>query len=180
MSFKQSEIRVLKLKCIKCQVITVQSCLVLIVSFQLHHEQISSLASEELQSFRNAELSSQKAEDPQEEQLCIPPAPAQPPPPPPPQLSTATFKFSATTTGDPGEARRALMEAICSGAGAAKLKKVNILLYFLVDEITWSWSALGAVCKLFQPRISFCHQKSGAFSVFSRRLRVFFKPLNRY
>ncbi|XP_031445021.1 protein cordon-bleu isoform X1 [Phasianus colchicus] len=84
-------------------------------------KKISSLASEELQSFRNAELSLQKAEDPQEEQLCIPPAPAQPPPPP--QLSTATFKFSATTTGDPGEARRALMEAIRSGAGAAKLKK---------------------------------------------------------
>ncbi|XP_046785093.1 protein cordon-bleu isoform X6 [Gallus gallus] len=90
-------------------------------------KKISSLASEELQSFRNAELSSQKAEDPQEEQLCIPPAPAQPPPPPPPQLSTATFKFSATTTGDPGEARRALMEAIRSGAGAAKLKKVPLL-----------------------------------------------------
>ncbi|NXJ10904.1 COBL protein, partial [Odontophorus gujanensis] len=91
-------------------------------------KKISSLASEELQSFRNAELSLQKAEDPQEEQLCIPPAPPQPPPPPPPtQLSTATFKFSATTAGDPGEARRALMEAIRSGAGAAKLKKVNAL-----------------------------------------------------
>ncbi|XP_052559462.1 protein cordon-bleu isoform X8 [Tympanuchus pallidicinctus] len=90
-------------------------------------KKISSLASEELQSFRNAELSLQKAEDPQEEQLCISPAPAQPPPPPPPQLSTATFKFSATTTGDPGEARRALMEAIRSGAGAAKLKKVPLL-----------------------------------------------------
>ncbi|XP_032298341.1 protein cordon-bleu isoform X4 [Coturnix japonica] len=90
-------------------------------------KKISSLASEELQSFRNAELSLQKAEDPQEEQLCIPPAPAQPPPPPPPQLSTATLKFSTTTTGDPGEARRALMEAIRSGAGAAKLKKVPLL-----------------------------------------------------
>ncbi|XP_021241302.1 protein cordon-bleu isoform X7 [Numida meleagris] len=90
-------------------------------------KKISSLASEELQSFRNAELSLQKAEDPQKEQLCIPPAPAQPPPPPPTQLSTATFKFSATTTGDPGEARRALMEAIRSGAGAAKLKKVPLL-----------------------------------------------------
>uniref|UniRef100_A0A8C3LBH3 Cordon-bleu WH2 repeat protein n=1 Tax=Chrysolophus pictus TaxID=9089 RepID=A0A8C3LBH3_CHRPC len=88
-------------------------------------KKISSLASEELQSFRNAELSLQKAEDPREEQLCIPPAPAQPPPPP--QLSTATFKFSTTTTGDPGEARRALMEAIRSGAGAAKLKKVPLL-----------------------------------------------------
>ncbi|KAM6444424.1 protein cordon-bleu [Rhynochetos jubatus] len=98
---------------------------------------ISSLASEELQRFRNAELSLQKAEDPQEEQLCIPPAPAQPPPPPPPtQLSAAAPKPSATATGNPGEARQALMEAIRSGAGAAKLKKVNVLLYFIVAETT--------------------------------------------
>ncbi|XP_009882095.1 PREDICTED: protein cordon-bleu [Charadrius vociferus] len=92
-------------------------------------KKISSLASEELQSFRNAELSLQKAEDPQEEQLCIPPAPAQPPPPPPPptQLSAAAPKSSATATGNPGDARQALMEAIRSGAGAAKLKKVPLL-----------------------------------------------------
>ncbi|XP_075600855.1 protein cordon-bleu isoform X11 [Balearica regulorum gibbericeps] len=88
---------------------------------------ISSLASKELQSFRNAELSLQKAADPQEEQLCIPPAPAQPPPPPPTQLSAAAPKSSATATGNPGEARQALMEAIRSGAGAAKLKKVPLL-----------------------------------------------------
>ncbi|XP_032038737.1 protein cordon-bleu isoform X3 [Aythya fuligula] len=91
-------------------------------------KKISSLASEELQSFRNTELSLQKTEDSQEEPFCIPPAPAQPPPPPPPtQLSTAAPNFSATTAGDPGEARRALMEAIRSGAGAAKLKKVPLL-----------------------------------------------------
>ncbi|NXX56966.1 COBL protein, partial [Scopus umbretta] len=89
-------------------------------------KKISSLASEELQSFRNAELSLQKAEDPQEERLCIPPAPAQPPPPPPTQLSAAAPKSPATATGNPGEARQALMEAIRSGAGAAKLKKVNL------------------------------------------------------
>lgn len=94
----------------------------------MHHEQISSLASEELQSFRNAELSMQKAKDTQEEQICIPPAPAQPPPPPPPtQMSAAAPKSSATATGNPVEARQALMEAIRSGAGAAKLKKVNVL-----------------------------------------------------
>ncbi|KFP89273.1 Protein cordon-bleu, partial [Apaloderma vittatum] len=91
-------------------------------------KKISSLASEEMQSFRNAELSLKKAEDLQEEQLCIPPAPAQPPPPPPPQLSAAAPKPSATATGNPGEARQALLEAIRSGAGAAKLKKVNVLL----------------------------------------------------
>ncbi|KAM6209538.1 protein cordon-bleu isoform 2-T2 [Sarcoramphus papa] len=91
-------------------------------------KKISSLASEELQIFRNTELSLQKAEDPQEEQLCIPPAPPQPPPPPPTQLAAAAAsKSSAMATGNPGEARQALMEAIRSGAGAAKLKKVPLL-----------------------------------------------------
>ncbi|KAM9024288.1 protein cordon-bleu isoform 7-T9 [Ara ararauna] len=93
-------------------------------------KKISSLASEELQSFRNTELSLQKAEDPQEQQLCIPPAPAQPslpPPPPPSQLSAAAPKSSAVATCNPEEARQALMEAIRSGAGAAKLKKVPLL-----------------------------------------------------
>ncbi|NWJ05133.1 COBL protein, partial [Crypturellus undulatus] len=90
-------------------------------------KKISSVASEELQSFRNAELSLQKAEDLQEEQLCIPPPPIQPPPPPVPP-SAATPKSSAPAAADPAEARQALMEAIRSGAGAAKLKKVNVLL----------------------------------------------------
>ncbi|XP_065687108.1 protein cordon-bleu isoform X4 [Patagioenas fasciata] len=91
-------------------------------------KKISSLASEELQSIRNAELSMQKAKDTQEEQICIPPAPAQPPPPPPPtQMSAAAPKSSATATSNPVEARQALMEAIRSGAGAAKLKKVPLL-----------------------------------------------------
>ncbi|NXY18805.1 COBL protein, partial [Atrichornis clamosus] len=90
-------------------------------------KKVSSLASEELQRFRDAELSLQKAEDLQEEQLCIPPAPAQPPPPPPTQLSAAAPKSAATATGNPVEARQALMEAIRSGAGAAKLRKVSVL-----------------------------------------------------
>ncbi|XP_068003796.1 protein cordon-bleu isoform X1 [Melanerpes formicivorus] len=91
-------------------------------------KKISSLASEELQSFRNAELSLQKAEDPQEEQFCIPPSPAQPPPPPPPQLSAAAPKSSAMAPDNPVDARQALMEAIRSGAGAAKLRKVPLLI----------------------------------------------------
>ncbi|XP_010006670.1 PREDICTED: protein cordon-bleu [Chaetura pelagica] len=95
-------------------------------------KKVSSLASEELQSLRNAELSLQKVE----EQCCIPPAPAHPPPPPPTQLSAAPPKFSATATGNPADARQALLEAIRSGAGAAKLKKVNVLLYFIVDGKT--------------------------------------------
>ncbi|NXG24824.1 COBL protein, partial [Grallaria varia] len=91
-------------------------------------KKVSSSASEELRRFRDAELSLQKVEDLQEEQPCIPPAPAQPPPPPPTQLSAAAPKSSATVTGNPLEARQALMEAIRSGAGAAKLRKVNALL----------------------------------------------------
>ncbi|XP_077038788.1 protein cordon-bleu isoform X3 [Agelaius phoeniceus] len=90
-------------------------------------KKISSLASQELQRFRDAEQSLQKAEDLQEEQLCIPPAPAQPPPPPPMQLSAAAPKSSATASGNPMEARQALLEAIRSGAGAAKLRKVPLL-----------------------------------------------------
>ncbi|XP_014112284.1 PREDICTED: protein cordon-bleu isoform X2 [Pseudopodoces humilis] len=91
-------------------------------------KKISSLASQELQRFRDTERSLQKAEDLQEEQLCIPPAPAQPPPPPPPiQLSAAAPKSSATASGNPTEARQALLEAIRSGAGAAKLRKVPLL-----------------------------------------------------
>ncbi|KFP72384.1 Protein cordon-bleu, partial [Acanthisitta chloris] len=94
-------------------------------------KKISSVASQELQRLRDAELSLKKAQSLREEQLFIPPAPAQPPPPPPPpptQLSAATPKSFATATGNPLEARQALMEAIRSGAGAAKLRKVNVLL----------------------------------------------------
>ncbi|XP_013808251.2 protein cordon-bleu isoform X2 [Apteryx mantelli] len=90
-------------------------------------KKISSVASEELQSFRNAELSLQKAEDPREERLCIPPPPEQPPPPPA-LLSAAARKSSAPAAADPAEARQALMEAIRSRAGAAKLKKVPLLI----------------------------------------------------
>lgn len=115
----------------------------------MHHEQISSLASEELQSFRNAELSLQKAEDPQEEQLCIPPSPAQPPPPPPPQLSAAAPKSSAMAPANPVDARQALMEAIRSGAGAAKLRKVKVLLYFIVAEATYVCCTVRDISKLF-------------------------------
>ncbi|KAM6318936.1 protein cordon-bleu [Aegotheles albertisi] len=92
-------------------------------------KKISSLASEELQSFRNSELSLEKAKDPQEEQLCIPPAPAQPPPPPPTHLSAAAPKSSSMATSNPGDARQALMEAIRSGAGAAKLKKESFVTF---------------------------------------------------
>nr|XP_025958092.1 protein cordon-bleu isoform X1 [Dromaius novaehollandiae] len=89
-------------------------------------KKISSVASEELQSFRNAELSLQKAEEPREERLCIPPLPTQPPPTPA-LPSAAALKSSAPAAAGLAEARQALMEAIRSGAGAAKLKKVPLL-----------------------------------------------------
>uniref|UniRef100_A0A8C0GX34 Cordon-bleu WH2 repeat protein n=1 Tax=Chelonoidis abingdonii TaxID=106734 RepID=A0A8C0GX34_CHEAB len=92
-------------------------------------KKISSSASEELQSFRNAELSLQTKEACQAEQLWIPPPPVLPPPPPPPSHKSMTApKFPVTATSNPGEAREALMEAIRSGAGAARLRKVNMLI----------------------------------------------------
>nr|XP_008177391.1 protein cordon-bleu isoform X6 [Chrysemys picta bellii] len=91
-------------------------------------KKISSSASEELQSFRNAELSLQNKEACQAEQLWIPPPPVLPPPPPPPSHKSVTApKFPVTATSNPGEAREALMEAIRSGAGAARLRKVPLL-----------------------------------------------------
>ncbi|XP_053873591.1 protein cordon-bleu-like [Malaclemys terrapin pileata] len=91
-------------------------------------KKISSSASEELQSFRNAELSLQNKKACQAEQLWIPPPPVLPPPPPPPSHKSMTApKFPVTATSNPGEAREALMEAIRSGAGAARLRKVPLL-----------------------------------------------------
>uniref|UniRef100_A0A674IJG2 WH2 domain-containing protein n=1 Tax=Terrapene triunguis TaxID=2587831 RepID=A0A674IJG2_9SAUR len=91
-------------------------------------KKISSSASEELQSFRNAELSLRNKEACQAEQLWIPPPPVLPPPPPPPSHKSMTApKFPVTATSNPGEAREALMEAIRSGAGAARLRKVPLL-----------------------------------------------------
>uniref|UniRef100_A0A8C8RAS4 Cordon-bleu WH2 repeat protein n=1 Tax=Pelusios castaneus TaxID=367368 RepID=A0A8C8RAS4_9SAUR len=91
-------------------------------------KKISSSASEELQSFRNTEQSLQNREAFQTEQLWIPPPPALPPPPPPPSHNSMTApKLPVTATSNPGEARQALMEAIRSGTGAARLKKVPLL-----------------------------------------------------
>ncbi|XP_043396378.1 protein cordon-bleu isoform X9 [Chelonia mydas] len=92
-------------------------------------KKISSSASEELQSFRNAELSLQNKEASQAEHLWIPPPPVLPPPPPPPSShkSMTAPKLPVTATSNPGEAREALMEAIRSGAGAARLRKVPLL-----------------------------------------------------
>nr|XP_048695226.1 protein cordon-bleu isoform X5 [Caretta caretta] len=92
-------------------------------------KKISSSASKELQSFRNAELSLQNKEASQAEHLWIPPPPVLPPPPPPPSShkSMTAPKLPVTATSNPGEAREALMEAIRSGTGAARLRKVPLL-----------------------------------------------------
>ncbi|XP_025061890.1 protein cordon-bleu isoform X2 [Alligator sinensis] len=86
-------------------------------------KKISSAASDELRSFKNADVASQNKENSWAEELSIPP-----PPPPPVHLSiTAAPTFSTTAESNPGEARQALMEAIRSGTGAARLKKVPLL-----------------------------------------------------
>ncbi|XP_043364567.1 protein cordon-bleu isoform X9 [Dermochelys coriacea] len=92
-------------------------------------KKISSSASEELQSFRNAELFLQNKEASQAEHLWIPPPPVLLPPQPPPSShkSMTAPKLPVTATSNPGEAREALMEAIRSGAGAARLRKVPLL-----------------------------------------------------
>ncbi|XP_053115298.1 protein cordon-bleu isoform X3 [Hemicordylus capensis] len=89
---------------------------------------ISSSASEELQGFRNAEVALQSREPSQTEHLCnlLPPPP--PPPPPPTQLTMKIRRsFANSVTDNPGDAREALMEAIRSGTGAARLRKVPLL-----------------------------------------------------
>ncbi|XP_074844123.1 protein cordon-bleu isoform X2 [Carettochelys insculpta] len=89
-------------------------------------KKISSSASEELQSFRKVELSLQNKETSQREQLRIPPPPVLPPPPPPSNHKSVTAPlFPVTATSNTEEAREALLEAIRSGAGAARLKKIS-------------------------------------------------------
>ncbi|XP_034521449.1 protein cordon-bleu isoform X3 [Ailuropoda melanoleuca] len=86
---------------------------------------VSSFASEELRTFREAEQSS---EPPGLRDLGLQPPPALPPPPPPPPATQApsTSRTAArSSSGNPAEARQALMDAIRSGTGAARLRKVT-------------------------------------------------------
>ncbi|XP_059511898.1 protein cordon-bleu isoform X2 [Myotis daubentonii] len=95
---------------------------------------VASCASEELQSFREAARS---AHGPEPSGLGDPgsqPPPALPPPPPPaapappPASRTAPrASASASALGTPVDARQALMDAIRSGTGAARLRKVPLL-----------------------------------------------------
>ncbi|XP_054582576.1 protein cordon-bleu-like [Eptesicus fuscus] len=88
---------------------------------------VASCASEELRSFREAARSG-----PEPPGLGDPggqPPPALPPPPPPaapapPPASRTAPRASASALGTPVDARQALMDAIRSGTGAARLRKV--------------------------------------------------------
>ncbi|KAF7472960.1 protein cordon-bleu [Marmota monax] len=94
---------------------------------------VSSSASEELQSFRDAALNSLGVENPQQEDHGLPPPPALPPPPPPNSqalsASRTSSRFSSGTLSNPVDARQALMDAIRSGTGAARLRKER--------EVSW-------------------------------------------
>ncbi|XP_072616197.1 protein cordon-bleu isoform X6 [Vulpes vulpes] len=93
---------------------------------------VSSFASEELRSLRDAELSQQECGSPLEPpalpELGIPAPPAPPAPrPPATQAPPAPRPASRSSSGSPAEARQALMDAIRSGTGAARLRKVPLL-----------------------------------------------------
>ncbi|XP_072811593.1 protein cordon-bleu isoform X6 [Vicugna pacos] len=92
---------------------------------------VSSSASEELQSFRDAVLSAHGSGPPGPEDLGVH-FPAAPPPPPPPATQTpitsrTASRASSGPPSSPGDARQALLAAIRSGTGAARLRKVPLL-----------------------------------------------------
>lgn len=92
---------------------------------------VSSLASEELQSFRDAARMAPGVDKPQQEDRGLPPPPALPPPSTPasqaPSASILVSRISTGTLSNPVNARQALMDAIRSGTGAARLRKVPLL-----------------------------------------------------
>lgn len=92
---------------------------------------VSSLASEELQSFRDAARMAPGVDKPQQEDRGLPPPPALPPPSTPasqaPSASIPVSRISTGTLSNPVNARQALMDAIRSGTGAARLRKVPLL-----------------------------------------------------
>ncbi|XP_042637337.1 protein cordon-bleu [Orycteropus afer afer] len=91
-------------------------------------KKVSSFASEELQSLRDTALSGRGSEIPSQDNLCVPP---QPPPLLPaasaPPVPIMASKVSTGTLNNPVDVRQALMDAIRSGTGAARLKKVPLL-----------------------------------------------------
>lgn len=92
---------------------------------------VMSSASEELRSFRDAARSANGSGPTGLEDLGGQPPPALPPPAPPaaPALSTSrtVSRSSSGPLDNPVDARQALMDAIRSGTGAARLRKVPLL-----------------------------------------------------
>ncbi|XP_045682868.1 protein cordon-bleu isoform X5 [Phyllostomus hastatus] len=92
---------------------------------------VASCASEELRSFREAASSASGSEASRLEDLASRPPPTLPPPPPPaapaPLASRTATRSSSSPLSSPGDARQALMDAIRSGTGAARLRKVPLL-----------------------------------------------------
>ncbi|XP_042327749.1 protein cordon-bleu isoform X3 [Sceloporus undulatus] len=87
---------------------------------------ICSFASEELQHFKNAEIALQNKNTTRTEQQCD--QLLLPPPQPPSQLTKKIPRsFTNKITKNTENPRQALMEAIRSGAGAAHLRKVPLL-----------------------------------------------------
>lgn len=97
---------------------------------------MSSLASEELQSFRDAALLTPGLDKALKEDHGLPLPPVLPPPPPPAsQDSISVSRFSTDTLSNTVDARQALMDAIRSGTGAARLRKVSFGVGALVIEM---------------------------------------------
>ncbi|XP_058152602.1 protein cordon-bleu isoform X31 [Dasypus novemcinctus] len=89
---------------------------------------VTSSASEELQSFRDAQLSVHGSAVAQQGHLQGPRPPVTPPAPPPPApQAPPSSRISTGALSHPGDARQALLDAIRSGTGAARLKKVPLL-----------------------------------------------------
>ncbi|KAL6088280.1 hypothetical protein STEG23_001784 [Scotinomys teguina] len=110
---------------------------------------VSSLASEELQSFRDAALLAPGLDKAQQDGLPSPPVLPPPPPPAPqaPSASRTASRFSTGTLSNTVDARQALMDAIRSGTGAARLRKMDKSMnqQNRSESITWymmlcSWS----------------------------------------
>ncbi|XP_043728583.1 protein cordon-bleu isoform X3 [Cervus elaphus] len=91
---------------------------------------VTSSASEELQSLRDAALSAQGPDSSRVEDLGVQPQLPPPPPAPAAQAPTSSWSASRSSAGpvsNPVDARQALMDAIRSGTGAARLRKVPLL-----------------------------------------------------
>ncbi|XP_051872221.1 protein cordon-bleu isoform X2 [Pristis pectinata] len=87
----------------------------------------TSTASKEIQDPKNVASSSSTREyfQTRQPEMQSPPSPP-PPPPPPPSDFTKTGKFSTKSIANQEDARTALLKAIQSGTGAARLRKVSV------------------------------------------------------